>query len=228
LRNDFLKLAICEHVGHVRARNVENFLPVQIQHRQPAEDVPDSLLQYFPDLLQENAEADYMIVVKKKNQKFITEQLRQLRLLKHTRYYYIKQTLKVHPTLMAQIMNRDFSTKEEDVALVSIKVPPRWIDREASAQNILAALTNVESQLVVKMPFDNKNKGDFNMFDSRERLETIEAILSKQIDFRLYKLQGCILEHFPLHKRRGAAVGIKLFAEHRWGLLFGFLTGNFR
>jgi hypothetical protein len=44
-----------------------------------------------------------MIITKKKNQKFITEQLRQLRLLKHTRYYFVKQSMPVHPTLLAQI-----------------------------------------------------------------------------------------------------------------------------
>jgi hypothetical protein len=67
------------------------------------EDVPDSMLDYFPALLQENEEGDYMIITKKKNQKFITEQLRQLRLLKHTRYYFVKQSMPVHPTLLAQI-----------------------------------------------------------------------------------------------------------------------------
>jgi hypothetical protein len=61
------------------------------------------MLDYFPALLQENEEGDYMIITKKKNQKFITEQLRQLRLLKHTRYYFVKQSMPVHPTLLAQI-----------------------------------------------------------------------------------------------------------------------------
>jgi len=46
------------------------------------------------------------------------------------------------------------------------------------------------------------------MFDSRERLETIECILSDQIDFKLMKLQGIIMDHFPLHKRGGPAKAI--------------------
>jgi hypothetical protein len=102
-RNFFLRLALDEQIGDLRGRNFENFLPVQVQHRQPVEDVPDSMLDYFPALLQENEEGDYMIITKKKNQKFITEQLRQLRLLKHTRYYFVKQSMPVHPTLLAQI-----------------------------------------------------------------------------------------------------------------------------
>jgi hypothetical protein len=91
----------------------------------------------------------------------------------------------------------------------------------------MAALTNLESPLVVKMPFSMKDKADFNMFDSREKLEAIEAILSKEIDFNLYQTQGIILDHFPLHKRRGAASVLRLFEEHRTGLLFGFITGKF-
>ena len=71
-----------------------------------------------------------------------------------------------------------------------------------------------------------RDKADFNMFDSREKLEAIEAKKKKEIDFNLYKAQGIILDHFPLHKRRGAAALINLFEEHRTGLLFGFITGR--
>ena len=81
----------------------------------------------------------------------------------------------------------------------------KLIDKVATKEKTMAALTNCESSLVVKMPFKKSNLKDFNMFDSRERLETIESILSKQIDFKLMKLQGIILEHFPLHKRGGSA-----------------------
>ena len=108
------------------------------------------------------------------------------------------------PSLYEQIVNFNFNSNVETLTLVSIRVPARWIDKEASRQNVMAALTNVESKLVVKVPFNVKHKGDFNMFDNRERLESIESILSKQIDFKLYSLQGIILDHFPLHKRNGA------------------------
>ena len=101
-----------------------------------------------------------------------------------------------------------------DLSLISIRIPVKLIDKVATKEKTMAALTNCESSLVVKMPFNKKNLKDFNMFDSRERLETIECILSDQIDFKLMTLQGIILEHFPLHKRGGSAKATELYYEH--------------
>ena len=119
-----------------------------------------------------------MIVTKKKDQKFITEQLRQMKLLKHTRFYYIQKNMPNQPSLVDQIKNFDFSSNKVDLSLISIKIPPKLIDKVATKEKTMAALTNCESSLVVKMPFEKSNRYDFNMFDSRERLETIECILS--------------------------------------------------
>lgn len=101
------------------------------------------------------------------------------------------------------------------------------IDTVATKEKTMASLTNVESSLVVKIPFQKQNRKDYNMFDSRERLDTIECILENQIDFKLMEIQGIILDHFPLHKRGGPNKALKLYNTHKWGLLIGFLTGNF-
>ena len=56
------------------------------------------------------------------------------------------------------------------------------------------------SDLQIKTAFKEDFKGQFNSFDSRERIETIEKILEQEIDFENYVQQGVILDHYPLHK----------------------------
>jgi hypothetical protein len=55
------------------------------------------------------------------------------------------------------------------------------------------------SDLVIKTPFKRDKKNQFNMFDSRERIETIISILREEIDFENFVQQGVILNHFPMH-----------------------------
>lgn len=73
-----------------------------------------------------------MIVTKKKNQKFVTEQLRQMKLMKHTRFYYIRQKMPNHASMYDRVMNMDFSSKDVDISLISIKIPPKMIDKVAT------------------------------------------------------------------------------------------------
>ena len=64
------------------------------------------------------------------------------------------------------------------------------------------------------------------MFDSRERIEAIYGILSKELDFSNLVKQGIILEHYPLHKRRTRDISEE-FNKSKWKLILGLLTGNF-
>jgi len=43
IRNIFLKIAIDEDLGDLRQRNLDNYLPYQIEHVQPIKDIPDDL-----------------------------------------------------------------------------------------------------------------------------------------------------------------------------------------
>lgn len=65
-----------------------------------------------------------------------------MKLLKHTRYYYIQKLMPNHPSLLDRIKNRDFGSKKVDISLISIKIPPRMIDRVATKEKTMAALTN--------------------------------------------------------------------------------------
>ena len=76
-----------------------------------------------------------------------------MKLMKHTRFYYIQENMPHQPSLMDQIKNLDFSNKLVDLSLISIKIPPKMIDRVATKEKTMASLTNVESSLVVKIPF---------------------------------------------------------------------------
>jgi len=64
------------------------------------------------------------------------------------------------------------------------------------------------------------------MFDSRERIEAIIAILEEEIDFHNFTLSGVILAHFPLHKRNLAEIQ-RVFDEKKWSLMKSFVTGGY-
>ena len=85
--------------------------------------------------------------------------------------------------------------------LTSIRIPPSTIDEVAEKNRIQGNLSHLESNLQVKTQFKKGYRDHFNMFDSRERIEVILAVLEQEIDFENYMKQGVILEHFPLHKR---------------------------
>ena len=87
-------------------------------------------------------------------------------------------------------------------------------------------LSHSGSDLVIKAPFKVDRKSLFNIFDGRERIETIDIILRKEIDFENFVLQGVIQEHFPLHKQE-PLVFKELFEKSKWKLMRGFVTGNF-
>ena len=45
----FLEIAIQEHLGDLSARNLENYLPHQIEHMFEADSIPDHLADYFKE-----------------------------------------------------------------------------------------------------------------------------------------------------------------------------------
>jgi hypothetical protein len=48
----------------------------------------------------------------------------------------------IYPSLLDRIKNREFGSKKVDISLISIKIPPRMIDRVATKEKTMAALTN--------------------------------------------------------------------------------------
>ena len=115
---------------------------------------------------------------------------------------------------------------EQKITLFSIRIDPNDIDRYAEENDIKGPLTHIESNLSIKTPFKKAFEQSFNMFDSRERIESIYGILSKELDFSNLVKQGIILEHYPLHKRRTRDISDE-FNKSKWKLILGLLTGNF-
>jgi hypothetical protein len=47
LRNEYLKVCIEEQIGSVTIRNLSNYLPHQLQHLQPIDDIPREFEPYY-------------------------------------------------------------------------------------------------------------------------------------------------------------------------------------
>lgn len=41
VRNEFIEVAIEEHLGSIKARNTSNYLPHQVEHTQPIDKLPE-------------------------------------------------------------------------------------------------------------------------------------------------------------------------------------------
>ena len=48
VRNEFLRIAIREHLGNLNTRNKSNYLPTQVEHVQPINDLPDDIIIHEP------------------------------------------------------------------------------------------------------------------------------------------------------------------------------------
>ena len=48
VRNEFLKVAVREHLGDLQQRNKINYLPVQVEHVQPIIGLPDEFIVHEP------------------------------------------------------------------------------------------------------------------------------------------------------------------------------------
>ena len=71
MRNEFLQIAIAEGIGNLNWRNRDNYLPYQIEHVQPIDNIPQSMNDFFAAAHLEKFEADYMIVTNKSNSDLI-------------------------------------------------------------------------------------------------------------------------------------------------------------
>lgn len=98
-----MELALQEDIGDINARNVNNYLPSQIEHLQPYNAIPKKKIFEKNLKLAMNGchEADYMIVCTKRNTNIILEQLRQLNLRQTTKKYTVIKKLK--PSLFSKI-----------------------------------------------------------------------------------------------------------------------------
>jgi hypothetical protein len=77
-----------------------------------------------------------------------------------------------------------FSSKEpdnenNDLVLISIRIPPEMIDNYASDKQLSVDLTNLQTQFIMKAKFSKDMVEDYNRFDSRERIKAIINILSE-------------------------------------------------
>ena len=84
-----------------------------------------------------------MIVCTKRNAKIITEQLRQLKLLRTTKQYTVWQ--KIKPTMLEKIRFRQTKDKIEELTLISILIPPERIDAHAEKIKTYGSLSNMHS-----------------------------------------------------------------------------------
>ena len=91
VRNKFLSVAIEEHLGDLSQRNKSNYLPTQVEHVQPINDLPDDVIIHEPVAQLEAFEADYMIITKQRNASIIAQQLSQMNILKFAQQYYVKE-----------------------------------------------------------------------------------------------------------------------------------------
>jgi hypothetical protein len=66
------------------------------------------------------------------------------------------------------------------------------------------------------------------MFDERERIETILAILEQEINFSTLQASNVILYHGPLHKKNDFSKDLKdLYDKNKYKLFKSFIYGNF-
>lgn len=88
-------------------------------------------------------------------------------------------------------------------------------------------MTYINSQMVVKVPFDQRDLRFFNGFFATEKQESMDEFLIKQIDFEQLMFSGVILDHQPLHKSQDVNQIIDCFLEYESRLKSGFLSGTF-
>jgi hypothetical protein len=89
-------------------------------------------------------------------------------------------------------------------------------------------LSNINSNLQVKVPFSVKYKHKFNMFDERERIECVLSILEEEIDFGNLVASGVILSHGPMMKRKVYDDIYENYHIVKWKLMKGFISGNWQ
>ena len=98
------------------------------------------------------------------------------------------------------------------------------IDERAEKDKSFADISHINNNFMTKTEFNVEMIDNFNMFDSRERIETIISILEEQIDFDYYVKQNVIVAHYPLHKRDPSDI-IDVFYEFlsslKWHFVFG-------
>lgn len=169
VRNEFLRIAIHEHLGRLKTRNKSNYLPIQVEHVQPINDLPDDIIIHDPVAQLEAFEADYMIITPRRNAKIISQQLRQINVFqgsrKRTMLDYTKQfnILKRDPpkSIIQRIKDFDLDFEENpfyEQVLTSIRVPPSFIDEIADKKGITANLSHTDSDLQVKTAFKKEFK----------------------------------------------------------------------
>ena len=93
---------------------------------------------------------------------------------------------------------------------------------------MLGSLSNINSNLQVKVPFKLKYKHKYNMFDERERLECIVSILEEEIDFGNLVASGVIISHGPMMKRKVYDDIFDTYHVVKWKLMKGFITGRWQ
>ena len=102
------------------------------------------------------------------------------------------------------------------------------IDKFADQEKFFGTLSNMNSDILVKVPFKRKYSHLFNMFDERERIEIIESILSVEINFETLMASNVILYHGPLHKKNDFAEELKvIYNTDKYKLFRTFVYGNF-
>ena len=65
---------------------------------------------------------------------------------------------------------------------------------------------------------------EFTKFNGRQKQQIINQALAKEFDLEHLKHNAVVLDSFPLHTDMKRLV-IKSWSDHRFSLLFGFVTG---
>ena len=115
---------------------------------------------------------------------------------------FMEWITEIQNNILGQKPDPNRHKEKRNIVLFSIRIDPHKIDEFAEKNRIMGNLSHIESDLAMKTPFKKKFKSQFNMFDSRERIEAIIGILNQQFDFPNLMKQGIIIDHYPLHKRR--------------------------
>lgn len=97
-----------------------------------------------------------------------------------TNFYkvFVKDAGSMVTDMMSKCIGKKEELKDETcLVLIVVRIPPTEIDIKADEEKIQADLTNMSSSFITKNTFNTKLTDRYNMFDSRERIEAIVAIL---------------------------------------------------
>ena len=107
-------------------------------------------MPYYFAAFQEIEEADYQIIVQKRNLNIIKEQIRQLGLLDCSNFYKVREKTSV--TCCSSKADLDANS----FIAISIRIPPKMIDEKAQKDKSTTDITHIHNNFLTKTKYNTE------------------------------------------------------------------------